>query len=109
MINIEDMFVRRVLKCFGKRKSTQEEIEEIYDMLYPLPKIPTSIHDLVRVFRHKHSLHKRSVDITHILYFLHKEGYCAYELICFTEHVTPHDIRIYFLTEKGQMILNKKK
>lgn len=109
MITIEDVFVRRVLNCLGRGKSTKEEIETLYDRLYPPLRIPLSLHDIGRVIVHKYSPNKKSVDVVNVLEFLQKEGYCAYEITCLTDCEVPLDVRLYFITEKGKAVLSRRK
>ncbi len=108
-LKIEDQFVRRVLICFGKRKFTELELEKEYDRIYPLPRVPLSIHSIGRVFRRSYSPEHVSVNVADVLNFLCKEGYCSHELSYFTDEVVNEGAKLYFLTKKGRELIKKKK
>ncbi len=108
-IKIEDQFVKRVLICFGKRKFTEVELEKEYDRIYPLPRVPISIHNIGRVFRRSYSPDHVSVSVADVLRFLFKEGYCTHELSYFTDEVVEEGAKLFFLTKKGRDLITKKK
>lgn len=108
-LSIEDEFVRRVIRCFGGKRFTKEELEEVYDRVYPLPKISISKHNLGRIFRRSYSYNHTSVNVEQVLRFLCDGGYVKHELTYFTDRPIKDGVTIYFLTEKGNSILKKKK
>lgn len=108
-IKVEDQFVRRVIRCFGISKFTELELEKEYDRIYPLPRVPFSIHGLGRIIRRSYSIDHVSVNIADVLSFLCKEGYCSHEISYFTDREVEEGAKLYFLTKKGKDLISQKK
>lgn len=103
--SINDAFVHKVLKCMGNQKLTKEEIEEKYDLLYVIPKIPLSRHDIGRAFQRSATPQSPTVNIEQKLLFLMNEEYIRREITRFTYKALDKDTYIYFVTQKGKNFL----
>lgn len=105
IVTIEDQLTRRVLRCFGHtghRKYTEAELKQIYNRMYPLPRIQVPIHRSGRIIGCEYLADNVLVNVRDVLQFLCKEGYCSFEFNNF-------QVLLYSLTEKGRLNLNKRR